>query len=301
MSADYYGQIQKTLDYIEEHLAGPLSVEVLARVACFSEFHFHRVFQSMVGEAVMDYVRKRRLARAAYQIAHSDQKLIDIAFDHGFQSHENFTRAFKKVFERTPLAYRKQGIATPLYAKVNVLGKKFNPYLGGIRMEYQLVTKSDFKLIGYELRTTCKEGQNHRDIPAFWTTYLQENKGSRIGNRVHEDSPVELGICTDFNMETGELTYIIGMEATSFENVAEDLVCREFPEAHYAVFTTPKVPAEQFSASIQSTWKSIFEEWFPHSGMEHAGGVEFELYDERCHTALHELVQMDIYIPVKPK
>lgn len=72
-----------------------------------------------------------------------------------------------KVFERTPLAYRKQGIVTPLYAKANVLQRKLNPnpYLGGIRMDYQLRTKAAFKLIGYELKTTCKDGQNHRDIP----------------------------------------------------------------------------------------------------------------------------------------
>lgn len=80
-----------------------------------------------------------------------------------------------------------------------------------------------------------------------------------------------------------------------------DLVCREFPEARYAVFTTPKVTQDQFVASIQSTWKAIFEEWFPHSGYEHAGGAEFELYDERCNSSKNELIQMDIYIPIKEK
>ncbi|NOU74641.1 helix-turn-helix domain-containing protein [Paenibacillus sp. LMG 31458] len=301
MGTDYFVQIQKTLDYIENHLSEPLSVACLAQVACFSDFHFHRVFQTMVGEAVMEYVRKRRLASAAYQIAHTEKKLIDIALDNGFQSHENFTRAFKKVFERTPLAYRKQGILTPVYAKANVLQRKFNPYLGGIRMEYQLKTKPAFKLIGYELKTSCKEGRNHREFPAFWDSYLQEGKGNRIPNRVHADSQVELGICTDFNMETGDLSYIIGMEATDFEDVPADLVSREFPEARYVVFTTPKVTQDQFVASIQSTWKSIFEEWFPHSGYEHAGGAEFELYDERCNPSKNELIQMDIYIPIKEK
>ncbi|OCT14564.1 AraC family transcriptional regulator [Paenibacillus pectinilyticus] len=299
MDTEYEVRIQKTLDHIEEHLSGPLSVECLAEVACFSPFHFHRVFQTLVGDAVMEYVRKRRLARAAYQIAHTDQKVIDIAFDNGFQSPENFTRAFKKVFERTPLAYRKQGIRTPIYPRVNVLDRKFNPYLGGIRMDYAIQTKPGFKLIGYELRTSSKEGRNLQDIPVFWQKYLKEGMGKRIPNRVHTESWVEIGICTDFDLTSGNFSYIIGMEATDFENVPEDLVCREFPEARYAVFTTPKVTIDQFSASIQSTWKSIFSEWFPHSGFEHAGNAEFELYDERCDPHLHELVQMDIYIPIK--
>ncbi|WNR44177.1 AraC family transcriptional regulator [Paenibacillus roseipurpureus] len=301
METDYETRIQLTLDHIEEHLSEPLSVACLADVACFSDFHFHRVFQTMVGDNVMDYVRKRRLARAAYDIAHTDQKLIDIALDNGFQSPENFTRAFKKVFERTPLAYRKEGIRTPLYPKVNVLDRKFNPYLGGIRMEYVIQTKPAFKLIGYELRTSCVDGQNHRDIPAFWQTYLKEGKGALIPNRVHADSQVELGICADFDLESGGLSYIIGMEATDFENVPEDLVCREFPEARYAVFTTPLVPIDQFVASIQSTWQTIFTEWFPHSGYEHAGSAEFELYDERCNPQRHDRVQMDIYIPIREK
>ncbi|MGG1552564.1 AraC family transcriptional regulator [Paenibacillus ferrarius] len=301
MDTDYEVRIQKTLDYIEAYFTEPLTVEGLASVACFSPFHFHRVFQMMVGEAVMEYVRKRRLARAAYQIAHTDLRLIDIALDNGFQSHENFTRAFKKMFERTPAAYRKQGIRTPDYPRVNVLDRKFNSYLGGIRMEFQIVTKPAFKLIGYELRTTCKEGQNLRDIPAFWQTYMREELGCRIPNRVHTGRPVEIGICADFNLETSDLTYIIGMEATDFEGVPEGLVCREFPEARYAVFTTPKVAPAQFSDSIQSTWKAVYAEWFPHSGYEHAGLAEFELYDERCHADLHTELQMDLYVPVKEK
>jgi AraC family transcriptional regulator len=301
MGTDYYIQIQRTIEFIEANMSDYLSLTKLAQIACFSEYHFHRVFQTMVGDPVMDYVRKRRLARAAYQIAHTDKRLIEIALDCGFQSHENFTRAFKKMFEITPIAYRKQGIRTPLYSKADVLQRKFNPYLGGIRMDFSLVTKPAFKWIGYELKTTSTEGRNLQEIPAFWSAYLQGNKGANIPNRVHAESPVELGICTDFNMETGDFTYLIGMEVAHFEGVPADLVSREFPEAKYAVFTTPKVTPDQFIPSIQNTWKAIFEEWFPHSGYEHAGGIEFELYDERCHAHKNELVQMDIYIPIKEK
>ncbi|TXK84502.1 AraC family transcriptional regulator [Paenibacillus sp. N3.4] len=301
MGTDYYVQIQRTIDFIEDHISETLTLERLARIANFSEYHFHRVFQTMVGDAVMEYVRKRRLANAAHQIAHTDNKIIHIALDNGFQSHENFTRAFKKLFGLTPRAYRQQGIRTPRYRKANVLQRKFNPYLGGMKMDYRITTKPAFKLIGYELKTSSRDGANLQEIPAFWSTYLQENKGARIPNRVPAGSMTELGICTDFNMETGEFVYMIGVEAAHFDDVPADLGCREFPEETYAVFTTPLVAKEQFSSSIQSTWKGIFEEWFPHSGYEHAGGAEFELYDERCHADKHEQLQMDIYVPIKKK
>ncbi|WP_240633367.1 AraC family transcriptional regulator [Paenibacillus montanisoli] len=297
---DYLLQIQTTIDYVEDHLAEELSLSRLAQVARLSDFHFHRVFLSMAGDTVMEYVRKRRLALAAKQIACSDERLLDIALNNGFQNHETFTRAFKRMFGMTPGDYRRQDIKPPSYAKLNVLQRKFNPYLGGIRMEYRLVTKPAYKVIGYELQTSTNDGENQRQIPAFWQEYLKNGWAHRIPNRIHKDSPVELGICYGFDMASGSFKYMIGMEAEHFENVAEDLVCREFGAAEYAVFTTPKVTPDQFSNSIQSTWGAVFGEWFPHSGYEHAGTPEFELYDERCHPGI-ELVQMDIYVPVKRK
>jgi AraC family transcriptional regulator len=295
---DYLKQIQATIDYVEAYLAEELSLSRLAQVAMLSDYHFHRVFQTMVGDTVMEYVRKRRLAHSAYQVAHSDARLLDIALENGFQNHETFTRAFKRMFEMTPTDYRKKGIKTPTYSKLNMLQRKYNPYLGGIRMEYRIAIKSTYKVIGYELHTSTRNGENMQQIPAFWQEYLKNGWSHRIPNRVHSQSPIELGICHNFDMESGTFSYMIGMEAEHFEGVPDDLVCHEFMSAEYAVFTSPRVPNDQFSSSIQSTWKSIFEEWFPHSEYEHAGTPEFELYDERCHPDKQEL-QMDIYIPVK--
>jgi AraC family transcriptional regulator len=167
-------------------------------------------------------------------------------------------------------------------------------------MEYRIETKPTFKVIGYELHTSTSNGENYKMIPAFWQEYLQNGWSQHIPNHVHRESSVELGICHSFDMESGTFIYMIGKEAEHFDGVPENLICREFMSAEYAVFTTPKVPNDQFLLSIQSTWKSIFEEWFPHSGYEHAGTPEFELYDERCHSDKPE-VQMDIYIPVKRK
>ncbi len=248
----------------------------------------------------MEYVRKRRLARAAYQVANSDLRLLDIALENGFQNHETFTRAFKRMYELTPALYREKSIKPPTYSKLNVLQRKYNPYLGGIRMNYRTVTKPAFKVIGYELKTSTNNGENFQQIPAFWQNYLKNSWSQNIPNRIHKDSSIELGICHRHNMESGEFSYIIGMEAESLEGIPEGLVGHEFLGAEYAVFTTPKVPMEQFSPSIQSTWKAVFEEWFPHSDYEHAGTPEFELYDERCHPD-KSLVQMDIYVPIKRK
>lgn len=291
--------IQAAVDHIEECLADELRLEDLAKRAGFSPFHFHRVFQALTGETVMEYIRKRRLACAAFRVAHSDARLLDICLDYCFGSPETFIRAFRRLFGMTPGEYRKRRISVPLYSRVHVGQQRFNPYLGGIRMEYRLTTKPAFHLLGYELRTRNKDGENHRDIPQFWIKYMEEGRGRRLMDKALSNA--EYGACDTFDMETGDFSYIIGVEvkAEEGESVPEGLVFRSYPETEYAVFTTPQVPHGEFSDSIQSTWNTIFAEWFPHSGYEHSGGAEFEYYDERCWRDRNELVQMDIYIPVK--
>jgi AraC family transcriptional regulator len=290
---DYEFCIQRTVDYIEENLDQQVTLLQLAEVACFSPFHYHRVFQTMVGDSVMNYVRKRRLTSAAVRLFYTDEKVIDIAFDVGFQYQESFNRAFKNFYGVTPKQYREaKRLTGPLIGKACLF---INHYIGGICMEPTLVTKPAFHIIGYELRTKNKDGQNNMDIPQFWQQYMQKNLGCSIPDPINKNQ--ELGICTNFDPETGEFVYVIGMEVKEGTQAPEGMVYMSFPEQEYVVFTTPKSDEQSFSSTIQSTWNNIFTNWFPQSGYEHAGTVEFELYDERCYGS--ENKEMDIYIPVK--
>lgn len=113
--SDYYNKLQEALNYIEEHIKEDISLEELASLCFYSDHHFHRIFQSIVGIPVTDYIRKRKLSVAAREIIESDKKIVDIALDYGFNSHETFSRAFKRIFDITPSAYRKLGThAIPL-------------------------------------------------------------------------------------------------------------------------------------------------------------------------------------------
>jgi AraC family transcriptional regulator len=284
--------IEHTLDFIEKNLGEPLTLVELAEIASFSPFHYHRVFQTLVGESVMDYVRKRRLTTAAEQLYYTEHKVTDIAFAVGFQYIESFNRAFKKFYGVTPREYRSaKRLSGPLIGKARLIK---NQFIGGIKMEPKLVTKPAFHIIGFELKTRNQDGQNNKDIPQFWQQYIQQKLGCQIPNPINKYE--ELGICTNFNPETGEFVYVIGMVVPEGTEAPEGMVYMSFPEQEYAVFTTPKSDDQSFTPSIQSTWNAIFTEWFPQSGYEHAGTVEFELYDERCHGS--ENKEMDIYIPV---
>lgn len=293
---EYNERIQLTIDYIEEHLDQPIRLQDLAKLACFSDFHYHRLFQFMVGDSVMDYIRKRRLSKAALALAQTKQRVIDIALDHGFQTHETFARAFKRHFQVTPVEYRRKGYSLSLQPKMELPARPKSAR-GGHTMKPTIVTKPAFKVIGYALETSVNEGRNHVDIPAFWQHYLREQLWKNIPNKVRPD--VELGICGSFVPETGALTYIIGYEVDTFEGLPEGLVTYTVPEATYAVFTTPKCAEADFPASIQSTWASIYQNWFPTSGYEHDGKPEMEWYDDRCRKDTD--LEMDIYLPIMKK
>ena len=89
--------IEKAVDYIEENLKSDLSVRQIASIAGYSEYHFLRVFRQLVGLTPADYIRKRRISQIVDQMEREcgRRPISDIAFEYGFNSKENFTRAFK--------------------------------------------------------------------------------------------------------------------------------------------------------------------------------------------------------------
>src|SRR5271170_7821526 len=104
---DYRERITAAVDYIEDNLFEEISAGVVAAQIGFSEYHFHRIFQGMLGESVAGYIRKRRLSEAAVSLKSSTKPILELAIMSGFESQESFTRAFKKMFGVSPNQYRK--------------------------------------------------------------------------------------------------------------------------------------------------------------------------------------------------
>lgn len=100
-------QIQITIDHIEEHLSEELNIENLAKLAALSPFYYQRLFSRLVKRPVAEYVKLRRMAKAAEALLKEDNHILDIALEFGFSSHEHFTRTFKGTFGMTPKEYSK--------------------------------------------------------------------------------------------------------------------------------------------------------------------------------------------------
>lgn len=103
---DYTMPLQKVLIFIEENLGNRITLESLAIESGYSEYHFHRLFQSALGETVMEHIRRKRILYAARDLLSMDSTITDVALKYGFESHDVFTRAFKRFLGVTPSRYR---------------------------------------------------------------------------------------------------------------------------------------------------------------------------------------------------
>lgn len=99
-------QIQLTVDYIEEHLSEEIKIEYLAQLAALSQFYYQRLFSRLVKKPVNEYIKLRRLARASEDLLDKSKRILDIALDRGFSSHEILSRTFKSTYGITPEQYR---------------------------------------------------------------------------------------------------------------------------------------------------------------------------------------------------
>lgn len=126
---NYKKEIQEVIDYIEANLCEKLKLSDLAERCHLSEFYFHRLFRKETGETVMEYVRKRRLTKAAEDLLETQFSILDIAVKYEFSCGEAFSRAFKKMYGITPIEYRNSKSKLALYKKIDIIGTKYGSTL----------------------------------------------------------------------------------------------------------------------------------------------------------------------------
>ena len=114
-------QIQLTVDFIEAHLSEDIKIEELSKMASLSQFYYQRLFSRLVKKPVNEYIKLRRLANASEALLENERRIIDIALDFGFSSHETFTRAFKSAFGMTPEEYRRNPVRLNNFVKPQIL------------------------------------------------------------------------------------------------------------------------------------------------------------------------------------
>ncbi len=114
--------VERMQNFIEAHITEPITLHMLADAAGYSPWHSARIFKALTGKAPFEYIRALRLSRAAVKLRDEGAKIVDVAFDFVFGSHEGFTRAFSKEFGMTPQYFCKNTPPLKLFLPQNIHG-----------------------------------------------------------------------------------------------------------------------------------------------------------------------------------
>lgn len=281
--------VVKAIRFIEERLDQPLDVKQVSGHIGFSEYYFHRMFLSVLGESVAEYVRKRRLSEAARRMLDKDEKLIEVALACGYDSQEAFTRAFKAMFGITPGVFRKRGRMS-LEKKPATLDMMMHLEEGGLTMQPEIVEHKEELVIGM--------GSSFAENP-FWEINKLWDKFSQRENEIlNLNGSYAIGVCMpkhdDLPVKEGDtFVYIAGRPVSSLEEVPEGMVAVRIPPRKYAKFTH-----KGQLTNLPHTVNYIWGTWLPKSEYKHAHIPDFELYDERfdVNTLSGEI---DIFVPIE--
>ena len=119
---DNASTVRKTIDYIEAHLTQDLSLKRLAGGLHYSGFYLERIFRQETGLTLYQYIKRRRLTRAARELVDTRRPIVEIACDARYSSQQAFTLAFGSVYQCTPAAYRRRGVFTPAQIRLSGAG-----------------------------------------------------------------------------------------------------------------------------------------------------------------------------------
>ncbi len=244
----------RAIELIEADLAAPVDVGELARAALTSEYHFRRMFASLAGIPVSEYIRRRRLTAATAEIV-AGHAVLDVAIRYGYGSAEAFTRAFKAMHGLTPSQARRPGAM--LHSQPQL---RFHLRIeGSADMQHKIVKKDTFGLIGLKARVRLiYEGPNP-EIEAF-----ERNLDPAVRPRLKELSDAEpFGLLSvthnieEPGTEGSELDYWCAV--ASSQPAPEGYESMTVPASLWVVFEAEG----KFPEALQHLWANAAAEWFP--------------------------------------
>lgn len=287
---DLLEKMNGALTYIEENLTGDIDLKEAARHACCSEYHFTRMFSFLAGITLSDYIRRRRLTLAAFELNNSDIRVMDVAIKYGYSSSDSFTRAFQNLHGITPTEARNSGQLLKAYPRMTFqLSIK-----GGKEMNYRIEEKGAFRIVGIKKRVSIIFHGVNPEIASMW-----ESLNIATINQLKALSNVEplglLSASTNFSEgrmeEKGELDHYIGVATTN--QCPGNLTQLEVPASAWAVFEA----VGPFPDTLQNIWGRIYSEWFPSSTYEQLEGPEILWNENKDVTS--PTFRSQIWIPIR--
>lgn len=262
--------IQNSLDYIENHITEKIDCSEIAEQAYCSVFYFQKIFNAVCGMTVGEYIRNRRLTLAGSEICSLKSKVIDVALKYGYESPESFTRAFTKFHGITPSEARRNGSGLKSFSRlsIKIIMK------GGNTMNYRIIEKPAFKVLGKTEIHSIDESQNKNTIPDFWDKVHRTGIIETLLKNASDKTYI-FGICYG-NTHTNKMTfdYSIAVECDGNITVPEGYTVSEIPARTWIVAECIGAMPE----AIQKLWHEICTEFFPASEYRPTYEMDIEAY-----------------------
>jgi AraC family transcriptional regulator len=270
-SVNYIKIVNDAIQYIEANLHRNPNLQELASQYYISPTHFYRIFRAVTNQTVKSYILGRKLSEAAIALRNTDRNVVEIAFQYGFNSHEQFTRDFQNMFHVTPSRYRKENTFIALMDKVDIVERDFRNKNKDIVVDYCCREFKEIKLLGKEVflnpECPCEMENLIRKVGDFWRDYVVQGTARRWFNVARRDSSdPSRGFC------------FYGIAEEEHWGDRSGLAERIIPESKYAIFVYP-----DFMGMVFDTAFKDLDRWFSLSGLEFndkAGFYYFELFTE---------------------
>lgn len=283
---DWLDSMNHAVSFIEDNLYQDISYEEIAKIACCSSYHFQRMFSYISGIPLSEYIRRRRLTLAAFELQNTNEKIIDIAYKFNYDSPEAFSRAFKKLHGVNPMAARKQGMTLKAYPGISF---QIN-IKGDIEMKYRIESKDAFRMFGVvgHIHADTQE-EAFVEVPKFCIRCDEDQTVTKM-NQLLSHSPNSMLHAALYHHKENSFDYMICHYVTEDISIPKEYDILTVPVLTWAIF-----PAENMN--MHDVWRRIYSEWFPTSDFEQVEGPSFEMYyGESDKTPTGE-----VWIPVKKK
>ena len=260
---EWIKRLNKTIDYIEEHLTEKIDYDKLAKIAGCPNYHFQKTFLYMTNISLNEYIRKRRMSLAAIDIQGSEDKIIDIALKYGYDSPTAFNRAFQSI----------HGVAPSLVRKKSVNLKSFPPLKfsfslqGSEALDFRIVHKNSFKIIGTSYPLSKDLLENFNNIPDKWNNALNNGILTKLTSLNNRSPQGLLGVSIHYQ---NDWRYFIAVSSNSSNELFEEYFINE---ATWVIFT-----GRGTNKSLQKLQQRVIIEWLPTSGYKYANIPDIEVY-----------------------
>lgn len=166
---EWLKNLSNAIDYIESNLDKSISYEEAARIACCSTYYFQRMFSYVAETPLSEYIRRRRMTQAAFELQSTNQRVLDIALKYDYTSPTSFSRAFQSIHGISPIAARNKGNALNAYPPI-----RFSVQVtGGNAMHYRIEDKEAMRIVGVRIPLSEDMENNQKIVPPFWEVFIK--------------------------------------------------------------------------------------------------------------------------------